>query len=71
MFAFPINGLFLLKPSSVPCLFMACVGVVCYFKISSVCAAGGWKDVLIGPVLFQLLGPYSLPEELLGNNSGF
>lgn len=41
VFAFPINRLFLLEPSSVPFLFMACVAVGCYFKISSVCAAGG------------------------------
>lgn len=50
---------------------MAHVGVVCYFKMSSVCAAGGWKDVLTGLVIFQLLGPCILPEEVLGNNSGF
>lgn len=41
VFAFPVNRPFLLEPSSVPCLLRSCVAVVCDFKISAVCAAGG------------------------------
>lgn len=73
LFAFPINRLFSFK-AFIWALFLSGLcssSVVCCFRISSVCAAGSWKDVLTGLVIFQLLDSHALPGELLGNNSRF
>lgn len=40
-----------------------------HFRVSSPCTAGGQKDVLPGPVTFQLVDARPSPEKLLGNNS--